>query len=160
MWLTSGRGVEQAGHPEAGVAHAAEDVRPFAGFEGDAIGAVKARRDEADALGRAGGEDAGAHGDAFGWRSAQRLRKRGPVPIRRWPQLPRLPAVSLGGFDVVVEAVADHEGFARGDAARLQAGGEDLEDVRVGFAEAVLEGPETESRSNRSIPSPWAASAS
>ena len=30
------------------------------------------------------------------------------------------------------------------DAARREPGGENLEDVRVGFAEAVLEGPEAE----------------
>ncbi len=56
-----GRGVELAGHPETGVAHAFEDLRPFAGFEGDAIGAMEAGGDKADALGRASGQDAGAH---------------------------------------------------------------------------------------------------
>ena len=116
------RGVEQAGHPEAGVAHAREDVRPFARFERDAVGAVKAGRDEADALGRAGGEDAGAHGEAFGCGACQPLAQRGPVPIRQRPQLPRLPAVGPGGFDVVVEPVADHQGF-RGTRCRAPPAG-------------------------------------
>jgi len=59
-----GRGIEQAGHPVARVAHAPEDVRPFAGFQRDAVGAVKARRDEPNPPGRAGGQDASAH-DGF-----------------------------------------------------------------------------------------------
>jgi hypothetical protein len=52
--------------------------------------------------------------------------------------------MNLCGLDVVVEAVADHEGVAGGDSEGSEAGGEDLENVGVGFAEAVLKGPEAE----------------
>ena len=80
-----GRGIEQAGHPEAGMAHAAEDVRPFAGFKGDAIGAVEACRDKTNAPGRARGEDAGVHGEAFGCGRRKVSRKPAQSPSAAGP---------------------------------------------------------------------------
>ena len=88
-------GVELAGHPEAGVAHALKDMRPFAGFEGDAVGAVKAGGDEADALGRAGGEDAGRHRVAqlttsgHSWpRGSARQWRTTPFRVLAWRDFP------------------------------------------------------------------------
>ena len=79
------RRIELAGHPEARVAHAGKNLRPFARFERDAVRALKAGGDEADALGRAGGEDAGAHDKEWRCDDFHRLRKAAQSPSAAGP---------------------------------------------------------------------------
>jgi len=61
-------------------------------------------------------------------------------------QMPCLPTLCEGGCDIVVEPVSDHQGRRIRNAAEARAGGEEAEDVRVGFAESVFERPEAEAR--------------
>ena len=50
--------------------------------------------------------------------------------------------MGAGGANIVVEAISDHERLAGADAARFEARRYHLENVRIGFAEAVLKRPD------------------
>ena len=56
----------------------------------------------------------------------------------------RLKSDALSGPDVIVLAIADHQGFVRGDPESGKPCGEKLEDMGIRFAEPVFEGPENQ----------------